>query len=377
MTQHLDGLVDELRGFLAPPAERPLFPGAVVLAAFDGTVLVHEAIGHAVRYVDADGTELSPTQQVPMTPDTIFDVASLTKLFTSIVVMQLVEAGRVELDAPVARYLPAFANRGKNTITCRHLLTHTSGLPWLRLWRDHADREARVRAALDAEPAAPPGTTYRYNDLNLIVLGLLAERVAGESLDALVSAGITEPLGMADTGFNPLADRQDRIAATEYSRLPPVGMLRGVVHDENARSLGGVAGHAGIFSTAADLSRLAEAIASGGVVDGRRILAAETVRLMLTNANTAFPGDDRGLGFDVNKPSFMGALSSPETAGHTGFTGTSLVVHPPSRSWLILLTNRVHPSREWSDVGPARIAAAGHLAAVIRRHRPEFVAGRG
>lgn len=356
-TEGIDGIVPALRGFMDPQAEtgRPLFPGAVVLVVRDGVTVLHEALGHAVRYAGADGGELPAAEQVAMAPDTIFDVASISKLFTTIAVLREVEAGRLDLDATVATYLPEFAVHGKRVITVRQLLRHTSGLPaLLPLWRDWPDKPARIAAALDVEPSGPPEGTYLYSDMNMITLGVLAERVSGRRLDELVRAGITEPLGLADTGYNPAEGVRDRIAATECERVPDRGVIRGQVHDENAWSLGGVAGHAGIFSTARDLATLAQAILDGGGSGAGRILESSSVASMLSDANLAFPGHAHGLGFELDQPWYMGGLASPRTAGHTGFTGTSLVLEPRSRTVVILLTNRVHPSREWGSVNPAR-----------------------
>jgi len=363
----VDALLGELRGFMAPQESgRPLFPGAVVLVGQGETTLVHEAVGYAVKYADAEGTELPPDQQVPMRRDTIFDVASISKLFTSIVVMRFVEAGAIELDQPVASYVPEFATNGKGEITVRQLLTHTSGLIWwMRLWDRFPDRVARIRAVLEVALKSPPGTAYEYSDLNLIMLGVLVERVSGRPLDQLVSEAITGPLGMADTGYNPPAEQLDRIAATEYASDPPRGMVRGSVHDENAWSLGGVAGHAGIFSTAADLAKLAQAIVGSGTYEGHQLLAPRSLDLMLTDHNAGFPGHAHGLGFDLDQPHYMGMLASPSTAGHTGFTGTSLVIDLRSGTYVILLTNRVHPRREWSNINVARRAVAGHVARAL------------
>jgi CubicO group peptidase (beta-lactamase class C family) len=348
-----------------PATGHPLFSGAVTLMAHDGVVVSHTATGQAVRYADAAGTELPADQQVPMRLDTIFDMASVSKLFTSIVTLQLLEAGRIELAAPVARYLPEFGTFGKDVITVQQLLTHTSGLkpdPVPSLWAGYPDIPSRRAAIMTEIPVNPPGSTYLYSDINLIVLQLLAERLTGKGLDELVRTGITEPLGMVDTGFNPPAAKLDRIAATEYEANPPRGMVRGSVHDENAWSLGGVAGHAGIFSTARDLAVLAQTVLNGGTYAGRRILAPPTVEAMLTNYNQAFPGHDHGLGFELNQRFYMGGLSGPRTAGHTGFTGTDLVIDPASRSFTILLTNRVHPSRGWGSINLARETVALGLA---------------
>jgi CubicO group peptidase (beta-lactamase class C family) len=352
--------------------DEPMFAGAVTLLGHHGKVVTREATGWALRYADGAGTELPRDQWIPMRTDTIHDLASVSKLFTSIVVMQQVEAGRVDLDAPMASYVPEFAENGKGEITVQQLLTHTSGLPaWLPLWSQYPDPESRIHAALTAELETEPGTAYEYSDLNLIGLGVLVERVSGQPLDELVADGVTEPLGMVDTGYNPDPALKPRIAATEFQATPDRGMVHGEVHDENAWSLGGVAGHAGVFSTADDLALLAQALLNGGTYAGERILTKRSVQQMITNFNTEFPGDDHGLGFELNQRWYMSGLSSPRTAGHTGYTGTSLVIDFPSRSFAILLTNRVHPSRNWSSPNAARqtVAQALALALAVRPQR--------
>ena len=364
----IEAVLGRLSAWTEPSGpRRPLFAGAVVLLVHDGAVVTRRAIGHAVRYADGAGTELPPADRVPMRVDTIFDLASVSKLFTSIVAMRLVERGALELDAPVASYVPEFGANGKAAVTVRQLLTHTSGLrPWLPLWREHPDPATRTAAVLADPPQARPGTAYAYSDLNLITLGAVAERVTGSPLDELVRDGITAPLRLPDTGYRPDAPGH-RIAATEYQADPPRGMVHGEVHDENAWALGGVAGHAGVFATADALATLGQAILDAGTGDGARILEPETVRAMLTDQNGAFPAAPHGLGFELNRPHYMGALRGPGVAGHTGYAGTSLVVDPGSRSVVVLLTNRVHPSRGWGSVDPARRAVATALARAIGR----------
>ncbi|WP_306744381.1 serine hydrolase domain-containing protein [Saccharothrix yanglingensis] len=367
----IDAALDRVEQYTRPDATgHPLFAGAVTLLAHEGTVVTHEPTGWAVRYGDGSAVELPEDQRVPMTRDTIFDLASISKLFTSIVVMRQHELGRFELDDPVAEHLPEFGVNGKSSITVEQLLTHTSGLvAWLPLWSRYPDVPSRVKAVMDTTPVNPPGTAYVYSDLNLITLGLLAQKWSGTSLDVLVREGITAPLGLKDTGYNPPASKLDRIAATEYQAGR--GVVRGVVHDENAWSLGGVAGHAGMFSTARELAVLGQAILNGGSYGGRRILRPDTVELMLTDFNQAFPGNSHGLGFELDQRWYMGALTSARAAGHTGFTGTTLVLDPLSRSIAVLLTNRVHPSRDWGSINPARRAVANGLAqamAVKPRH---------
>ena len=227
--------LSQIAGWEEPTgATRPLYAGAVTLMGHDGRVVAREASGYALRYADGAGTELPRDQWVPMRDDTIFDLASVSKLFTSILAMQQVERGALRLDEPVATYVPEFAAHGKGSITVRQLLTHTSGLePDLPLWRDWPDKASRIAAVLDVAPTSTPGTTYVYSDLNLITLGVLLERQTGTSLDRLVAQRITGPLGMVDTGYNPDASLRPRIAATEFQSVPARGMVRGEVHDEN------------------------------------------------------------------------------------------------------------------------------------------------
>lgn len=368
-TQHIAALTREAAAFTRPlpGAIHPLYSGAVVIVGHAGHVVAEVASGWSLRYSDGMGTELPPAQQVATSVDTIYDLASITKLFTTIAVLQQVEAGRIDLDATVAGYLPRSAVAGKTAMTIGMLLTHTSGLPARspQLWRDQRGADTRIGAVLDATPTAEPGRRYQYSDLNLMLAGLIVEQVAGAPLDVLVTAGITEPLDMVDTGFRPNIALRSRIAATEFQAVPPRGMVQGEAHDENAWALGGVAGHAGVFGTARDLARLAQAILDGGSLGGARILQPATVETMLTDANARFPGHAHGLGFELDQPSYMGTLAAPTTAGHTGFTGTSLVIERRSASFVILLSNRVHPSRAWGSANPARRAVSHRLALAL------------
>ncbi|MFC7492760.1 MULTISPECIES: serine hydrolase [unclassified Nocardioides] len=355
----------DLRSFLDPSPDHPMYAGGVVLASRHGVIAVHDAAGKAVRYADP-ATELPAAQQVPVRRDTIFDLASVTKTFTTIAVLQQVEAGRIGLDEPVATYLPAFAARGKDDVTIRYLLTHTGGLPaWVPLYSRYPTVEERLAAVLDVAPTAEPGAAYVYSDLGLITLGLVVEAVTGQPLDAVIATGITRPLRMRDTMFNPPPHLVDRIAATEAQPWAGRPMIRGEVHDENAWSLGGVAGHAGLFSTAHDLGILARTLLNGGRYGRARILDDDTVRAMLVNENAAFPGDSHGLGFELDQRWYMDGLSTPVTFGHTGFTGTSVVIDPLSDSFVVLLTNRVHPTRDWGGNNPARRAVARDLARAL------------
>ncbi|MEU0840296.1 serine hydrolase domain-containing protein [Streptomyces sp. NPDC005962] len=337
-----------------PEGERPWCAGAVVAAGTGAGPLAEGAFGWAVRYAAYD-RELPPGQRVPMRADTVFDLASLTKLFTAIVAVASLERGELALDAPVASYAPECTAAADHGITVRQLLTHRSGLvPELPLYDCDGD-EARWARLYAEPPGAPPGTVRRYSDLNLLLLQRVLERVTGRPLDGLVHDRITGPLAMASTRFRPPASWLPRIAATEDQRRPwgklDRGMLRGVVHDENAYALGGVAGHAGLFSAAADLAVLCRTLLAGG----GPVLSPASVDLMLTAP---------GLGFEVDQPWFMGELAGGGAAGHTGFTGTSLVLDRSRDRYLILLANTVHPRRRPGDSSP-RAAAATALARVL------------
>jgi len=356
-TEPLDQAWQQLMSMRSAVVDRPLFPGAVLLCGVDDTIVYHRAGGAALCYQDQDGTLLPEADRLPMRPDTIVDLASISKLFTALVIMQLVESGVVDLDRPVIDYLPEFAAAGKQAVTCRQLLVHTSGFPAeIPLWRLFDSPAARIRGALEAELVAAPGTAYCYSDLNLITLGELARRTTGQRLDQLVAERICAPLGLTDTGYNPDPALKHRIAATEFEAIPDRGMVHGQVHDENAWSLDGVAGHAGVFSTAADLARLAQAII------GRELLGEEAATEMITNQTPDFAGHDHGLGFEINQRWYMGDLAGPQTIGHTGYTGTSLVIDLARHAYVIVLTNRVHPNRGWGSPNPARLIAANQMA---------------
>ncbi|MFF8948947.1 serine hydrolase domain-containing protein [Streptomyces sp. NPDC014940] len=354
----LGHLADEVHALTA--GVRPWAAGAVVLAGRGPVVAVAEAAGWAVRYARYDpetgaGVELPPAERVPADVRTPFDLASLTKLFTSVAAVQQIERGTLGMDARVGAYLPEFTAAAEHGITVRQLLTHTSGLrPELPLY-DRPDAAARLAMLRAEAPAAAPGT-YLYSDLNMILLAFVLERITGRTLDVLIEDGITRPLGMTETGFGP----RPGVAATEDQRRPWAkadrGMLRGEVHDENAWALGGVAGHAGLFSTAPDLAVLCRALLAGGAYGPARILGPDFTELLLTPP---------GLGFAVDQPWFMGELAGRGAAGHTGFTGTSLVLDPATDTFLVLLANTVHPRRRLPDSRP-RAVMATHLSRAVR-----------
>jgi len=305
-------------------------PGAVLLVGHDGKVVHRKAFGLRA---------LEPVRE-PMTIDTIFDLASLTKcLATATSVMKLVEDGRVRLGDSVATYLPEFAQNGKKDITFRDLMTHYSGLaPDLDLKAQWSGREAAFQMAMHEKPINPPGSQFVYSDINFETLGFLVEKITGQSLNEYASANIFLPLGMKNTRFLPPQDWVPRIAPTQYDEQGR--MLRGVVHDPTARRMGGVAGHAGLFSTADDMALFAQDFLSGFMVLSRSAIAKMSSPQQPPNGTVL-----RGLGWDIDSPfsTNRGELLPVGSFGHTGFTGTSLWIDPVTDTYVILLTNAVHP----------------------------------
>jgi uncharacterized protein YbbC (DUF1343 family)/CubicO group peptidase (beta-lactamase class C family) len=327
-------------------------PGAVVLVGEHGRVVYRAAFG---------ASRVQP-DRAAMSAETIFDLASLTKVVaTTTAVMQLVDAKRLALDAPVARYWPGFAQHGKAAITVRELLTHSSGLRPDFDGRDRWAGPLAARLKVEAEhPIYPPGARFLYSDINFIALGELVERVTGQSLDRYAARHIFAPLGMKDTGFRPAASLRLRIAPTDIEN----GELRwGDVQDPTAKRMGGVAGHAGLFGTADDLAIFAQMLLKGGSLNGKRILSSAAVASM-TTANP-LPGNVlRGLGWDVQSP-YGGGQDTAfglGSYGHTGYTGTSLWIDPKHDAYLIILTSRLHPNGR-GDVKPLRQNLAQIVAA--------------
>ena len=340
-------------------------PGAVVLIGR----------GDQTVYEKAYGTRATVPSTEPMTLDTVFDLASLTKVVaTTTAVMTLVEQGRVRLNDPVASFVPGFDRYGKAGITVRHLLTHVSGLrpdvdlhPW-------TGYDAAMALAIDEVPTAAPGEQFVYSDINFFLLGDIVSRVTGEPLDKYLTRVVFGPLGLRDTGFLPAKTLLPRIAPTERCaeqdawpcKRPDAAPLRGVVHDPTARRMGGVAGHAGLFSTAQDLQRFARMLINGGELDGVRILSPATVARMITPVTLPANAGTRGLGWDIDTSfsSNRGDLFPIGSYGHTGFTGTSLWIDPASKSYVIFLSSRLHPDGV-GDVGVLRSRIATVAAAVI------------
>lgn len=343
-------------------------PGAVTTVGSSAGALYPRAYGYRMLVPHRD----------PVAVDTLFDCASLTKaVVTTTLALMLIEAGVVRLDDAVAQFLPEFVELGpepakkeKSQVTLRHLLTHTSGLrAWAPLYEDPPEKEltegpsaselssstpAESRALAPADRivrrifrqplACPPGAVVEYSCLGFILLGEIIRRLQGAPLDVLARRSIFVPLKMKDAGFNPAPELHERVAATELVDGVP---LVGVVHDENARAMGGVSGNAGLFATAEDLCRFAVMLLQKGRLGERRLLSPAAIQ-EATRDHTGHLGASRGLGWIVKgaaPKSSAGDLFSPESFGHTGFTGTSLWIDPVRGIFAVLLTNRVHPTR--------------------------------
>ena len=328
---------------------RKAFPGAVLAVGQHGRLLALKAFGQIDSSADA------PSMPV----DALFDLASLTKVIgTTTAAEILYDRGKLDLDAPVVRYLPEFGGTpGHDAITVRQLLTHSSGLkPSGMLWRQASDRKGILQQIDTMAAPDAPGSVYRYQDINMILMGEIVERLSSLPLDAFLQKNVFRPLDMKDTGFRPSVALLPRIAPTEQDDVFRHMLVRGVVHDENAYVMGGVAGHAGLFSTARDLATLAQLYLDGGTYRGKRLIRASTIRLFATKQEMP-PGSSRTLGWDTPTPGgLFGALASPRALIHTGFTGTSIYIDPDRDAFVVLLTNRVNPTRENALIAQARPA---------------------
>jgi len=332
--------------------EEGRIPGAVLLVGHNGQIVHRKAYGKRA---------LTPTIEA-MTVDTIFDLASLTKIVaTTSSLMKLFEQGRFRLNDRVTQYLPEFQG-GKSDITIRNLFTHFSGeppdLPLNPLWSGY---QTGIQMAMTQTPTAPPGTHFVYSDINFILLGELVHRLSGQMLSDYARQQIFLPLGMQETMFQPPAALVPRIAPTE--RLAADSLpLRGVVHDETSRYMGGVAGHAGVFSTADDLARFCQMmLGRGAALNGTRLFSPLTVEKFTTPQSPPDQPILRGLGWDIDSPlsGNRGELFPIGSYGHTGFTGTSIWIDPVTDTYVILLTNSVHPNRR-----PAITGLRGKLATI-------------
>lgn len=361
------GALGQLQAVLEKGVAEGRMPGAVVHVERAGASW-RRAVGQRA---------LEPSSE-PLDEQAVYDCASLTKVVcTATVMARLMQDGLVRPDDPVRRHLGEFA--GGDAITLRHLLTHSSGLPAsLSLAQPWQGAQAALELACASVPTHAPGTFFRYSDINFILLGHIAARVAGRPLDVLVQDWIFGPLRMRDSGYLPLARHAlPRLVPTEWSDSPVAGgtptepgapgprpvMLRGHVHDPTARRMGGVAGHAGLFSTVADLARFARMIVRGGELDGVRVLSEAAVSRMLEVASPPALADRRSLGWDLESTfsRARGARYPAGSVGHTGFTGCALWIDRGSGAFHVLLSNRVHPRTRETIV--AIYEAVGTLAA--------------
>lgn len=343
----------------------PILPGASIMVGHKGTIVSAFAFGNASLYANANGTLLPPDQWIPAKMDTIYDMASLTKVFTAMAALRAIDDGLLSLNKTVASYLPEFAANGKDNVTILMLLTHTSGFPpdpEPGLYDPiYTTMQQRVDAIITNPLANAPGSTYTYSDLNFMNLRFVLEKITATPYQDLVYS-FTKELGMESTFFNSGNVGADefpfypRMAPTEYQievlgdsepqRPQPV---RGTVHDENAWSLDGVSGHAGLFSTVGDVSILCQMILNKGTYGGKKILSPQAVDLIFTDFNAKFPGDAHSIGLELDQYYFSGPMANMQAGGHTGFTGTSLVVDRASDTFMVLLAHAVHPNRTWSS----------------------------
>ncbi len=356
-------LTDSVRQVLETSFRDSVFPGAIAVIGNRTRILSEVAVGR----LDWADTAAAPDAH------TIWDIASLTKVIgMTTAMMQQVERGAINLDAPVQQYLPEFAGPGKEAVTVRHLLTHTSGLPAHRtLWLESETADEARRIVLATPLDTVPGVRYVYSDLGAMLAGWIIERVTGQALDEYLRDNVFAPLKMADTRYHPDPEAMGRIAPTEVD--PWRGRhLRGEVHDENAFRLGGVSAHAGLFSSAHDLARFAQMMLNGGELGGARIVRPQTIADFTRRQDPAI--SHRALGWETpNGTNSAGRVMKCPAFGHTGFTGTSIWIDPANDLFVVILTNRVNPTRANSRIGPVRTTiadAASRLSGMNGRAAP-------
>ncbi|MEO7359886.1 MAG: serine hydrolase domain-containing protein [Gemmatimonadaceae bacterium] len=349
-----DAIRDSVQSVLLRAVADSAFPGAYAVIGSSKEIFTEFGAGK----LDADDATRPDSR-------TVWDMASMSKLVsTTSAMIQLVGRNRVVVDSPVVFYLPSWTAAGTSRITVRQLLTHSSGLPAGRPLYKEADTDTAARTLVYATgPVTPPGTKYVYSDLGFILLGRLVQQVTGTPLDQYVEKNVFGPLKMTDTRYLPPASWIPRIAPTEID--PWRGRhIRGEVHDENASRLGGVAGQAGLFSSGRDIARFAQLYLSGGILDGQRIFQTATLNQFITIQNKAL--SHRALGWETaNGTNSAGHRLSPVSFGHTGFTGTSLWMDPTRDLFVLLLSNRVNPTRQNSKIGGVRVALADAVVGAL------------
>lgn len=360
-------LTDSLARILRAAVADSAFPGAYAIVGDSRGVLARVGAGRI------DWARHAP----PPDQHTLWDLASLTKVIaTTTAAAQLVERGKIDLDAPVQRYLPNWTGPGKEGVTVRHLLTHTSGLPAFRPYdRQTKDRDSIAALLFGTELERAVGERMVYSDIGAFVLGEIVERVSGESLDDYFAKHVAARLALRETMFTPPASARPRVAPTEIDTLRG-GLVRGAVHDERAYYLGGVAAHAGLFGSAYDLARFAMMMLRGGTLDGARVLEPETIATFTVYADPAF--SNRALGWQKRErpdmpyrtgAAWAGEKMSVSSYGHTGFTGTSIGIDPERDLFVILLSNRVNPTRNNPRITAVRAAVTDAVVSVIDARR--------
>lgn len=326
-----------MQRFLQQEIDLNHIPGAVISVSYQDDIILQEAFGHRVVH----------PEKSPMTLDTVFDLASLTKVVATLpAILKLIDRGDVRLDDPVAHFLPEFAQQGKEKVTLKHLLTHTSGLPDHQpYYKENLSAENIIKRIYATQLVAPLGKQVIYSDLGYITLYKVVEHVTGENFADFVEREIFTPLQMNESVFNPTFENE-RYAVTEYADHL-ADYKQGVVHDENAEALGGISGHAGLFSTISDLQNFAQMIENNGVFENKQLLSWSALNTARQNY-TMFSSEYRGIGWMLKDPqlSSSGDYFAAESYGHTGFTGTSIWFDPTIQLHVILLTNRVHFGRQ-------------------------------
>jgi CubicO group peptidase (beta-lactamase class C family) len=351
-------LTDSIKRVLLGAVSDSAFPGAFAVIGDSRGVLAEYGVGR----ID---WKKSPRP----TRETLWDLASLTKIIaTTTALAQLVESGKVELDAPVQRYVPEWTGTNQELVTVRHLLTHTSGLPSFRPYDTLTHNPDSLATMLfNTTLDRRPGERMVYSDIGAFMMGRVIENVSGLRLDQYVGRFISAPLRLRETTFNPPPVWRKRTAPTEFDSLRG-GLVHGAVHDERAYYLGGVAAHAGLFGSARDLSRFATMMLRGGTLDGTRILTPETIALFTMYADSTF--SNRGLGWQKPKDAaWAGRFMSSRAFGHTGFTGTSMAMDPELDLYIILLSNRVNPTRNNPRITDVRRRLADAVVAAVRQRR--------
>ncbi len=348
-------------------------PGVVALVGKKENILYHKAFG----------LRSCMPNKIAMTKNTIFDIASLTKVFTAVAIMILYEEKKLSLADYVSSYFPAFASHKKQYITIEQLLRHRSGLQAIPTRSDFTQGKDQAQInVFDITPECLPDKIFKYSDLNFIILGWLVEKISNQTLDRFCTAKIFEPLGMHETFFCPKKEKKNLCAPCDKRDKNDQEYVQGVVHDPCALLLNGVAGHAGIFSTTQDLAQFCKMILNEGVLNKKRILNQKTIKLM-TSSTSSIPGNElRGLGWDINTwlSTTRGDFFPIGSFGHSGFTGCSLWIDPISQTYIIILTSRLHPNGPGqngiADVRPLRRALATEVAKLVGYHNPNPIPPR-